>query len=439
MVLIRPRLDIRCNMYLYLQVTECLNLYTNYRSVLQTGGPAMRCESMHRRKFLQTTMAGTMGTMFGGKMLLSAETPKRIKIEEPFHGAVLNRRHGEQGADTLKISVKGLAPAGSRVTVNGSPARYDGGRFSADIVIREKETDITAVSEDASGRFEDKIRVVWDRYSEPRYRFSIDDNSFFLRDVCQKKYKSLFECFYLGILRDLHKKYGSKFVLNIYYTTGDDFSLPQFPDIYKGEWRDNSDWLKLAFHARANDPDRPYQDAPPEQLIADFDQVAEQIHRFAGEQTYSPPTVIHWGMVRPSALKPLVSRGVRVLSGFFIRNSRNEWDVNYRLDDVRSEYLSRHDALKDFDSGIVFSKCDIVCNNVPVEKTVPTLEPVAADPNRAEIMDLFTHEQYFWPFYKRYIPEHGQRLDAAIRFVTERGYKPVFFHEGFLGGRDWNT
>ena len=27
-----------------------------------------------------------------------------------------------------------------------------------------------------------------------------------------------------------------------------------------------------------------------------------------------------------------------------------------------------------------------------------------------------------------------ERLDAAIRWVTEQGYKPVFFHEGFLGG-----
>jgi hypothetical protein len=37
---------------------------------------------------------------------------------------------------------------------------------------------------------------------------------------------------------------------------------------------------------------RPYQYTPAEQLIANLDKVAEQIHRFAGEQTYSPPTVI---------------------------------------------------------------------------------------------------------------------------------------------------
>ncbi len=110
------------------------------------------------------------------------------------------------------------------------------------------------------------------------------------------------------------------------------------------------------------------------------------------------------------------------------------WDVNYRFDEARSEYLSRHDALVDFDSGIVFSRVDIVVNNTSIKQIVRTLEPLTEDPNQAEIMDLFTHEQYFWPFYSNYVPDHFQRLDTAIRWVTENGCKPVFFHEGFLGG-----
>ncbi|MCP4285656.1 MAG: hypothetical protein GY792_14560, partial [Gammaproteobacteria bacterium] len=196
----------------------------------------------------------------------------------------------------------------------------------------------------------------------------------------------------------------------------------------------NSDWLKLAFHARANDPDRPYQDAPPEKLIADLDLVNEQILRFAGAEVYSPPTVIHWAMIRPSAYRPLYERGVRVLSGYFHPDGKGGHDINYCMDDTRSAYLSKHDALVDFDSGIVFSKVDIICNSTPVEQIVPTLEPLTKDSNTAEIMDIFTHEQYFWPFYRAYLPDHAKRLDTTIRYVTEQGYEPVFFHEGFLGG-----
>ncbi len=391
----------------------------------------MKNAPIRRRHFLQAAATGAAAVAAGASTAHARVAPP-LAIDEPFHGAVLNRRHGEEVEGGLKVRVTGQAPLIQNVTVNGQPARRDGNRFSAEVVLRERETDVVAAAQGVFGSSEHRVRVVWDRNSFPRYRFSVDDNSFFLRDVAQKQYKSLFDCFYLKVFRDLHEKYGAKFVLNIYYTTGDDFELPQFPDRYKGEWQDNADWLALAFHAHANDPARPYQYAPPARLIGDLDKVAEQIHRFAGEATYSPPTVIHWGMVQPSALKPLYERGVRVLSGYFSRRG-SVWDVNYLVDEDRSEYMSRHDALMDFGSGIVFSKVDIVCNNTPIERIVPTLAPLAEDPNTAEIMDLFTHEQYFWPFYSHFVPDHAERLDTAIRWVTEHGYKPVLFHEGFMG------
>jgi len=365
--------------------------------------------------------------------------PPPLKIREPFHGAVLNHRHGRQSKDGLAIRVCGEARSGDGVIVNGVACRREENRFAAEITLRDKETDLVA----ESGGHRDRVRVVWDRYSEPRYRFMIDDNSFFLRDVARKNYKSLFDCFYLKGLRDLNKKYGTKFCLNIYYVAADDnnfptdadFRLPQFSDRYRSEWRDNAHWLKLAFHAYANKPDRPYQDAPPEKLIADLDLVASEIHRFAGEQTYVPPTVIHWAMTRHSVFKPLYNHGVRVLTGGFWHVG-NTWDINYNWDDVHSEYLSKHNAWKDFESGIVFSLNSHCCNLVPVARTAAALEAATKEPNTAEIVDIVTHEQYFWPFYMNYIPDHFQRLDTTLHWVTERGYKPVFFHDGFLGGRE---
>ncbi len=386
---------------------------------------------MQRRSFLRGVVAASAGLGVGAPTRGWAAEAGPVVIEHPIQGAVLNRRHGTPVEGGLRIQVKGTAPPGLPVTVNGVIAGRDGERFAAEIVLRDPVADIAATS----GGRRQSVRVRWDRHSFPRYRFSIDDNSFFLRDIAEKKYKSLFDSFYLAMLRDMHRKYGAKFVLNIYYTTADEFDLTKFPDRYKSEWIDNATWLSLSFHAHANDPPRPYQDAPPEQLIADWDKVAAEIRRFAGEATYSVPTVIHYAMVRPEALKPLASRGVRVLSGLF-RRQGDGWDINYRLANEISEYLSQHDAWHDFESGITFSKVDLVANNTPVDRVAPTLEPLAADPNQAEIMDLFTHEQYFWPFYSRYVPDHAQRVETAIRWVTERGHKPVVFHEGFLGAPD---
>lgn len=358
-----------------------------------------------------------------------------LKIDFPLHGMILNHRHGRQDANGLRITVTGEAPLRDEVSINGVPATRQGLRFSCEVVLREKESDLVALSEGPYGQHEHRVRVVWDRFSRPRYRFSIDDNSFFLRDIFQHNYASLFDCFYLKSLRDLNARYGTKFTLNIYYTTGDDFSLPQFPDRYKGEWADCAHWLKLAFHAYANDPDRPYQYAPAEKLAHDFDLVASEIHRFAGEQSYAPPTVIHWGMVQPASLKVLTDRGVKVLSGFFGWRPSGH-DVHYFLDDDRCAAVHAYGALKDFSTGIIFSDIAIVCNNTPLDQVRGVLEPLGQDPRRAEIMDFFTHEQYFWPFYQRYLPDHAQRLEAAIAWATEKGYAPVFYHEGLLGGEE---
>ncbi|MGQ9732532.1 MAG: hypothetical protein ACUVX8_14820 [Candidatus Zipacnadales bacterium] len=360
-----------------------------------------------------------------------------LQITWPFHGAVLNRHHGTVSRDSLDIMVTGECPSYGSVTVNGLPAHVACGRFEAPLSLTERETNITAVYQGIYGRQEHSVRVVWDRYSFPRYRFSIDDNSFFLRDIAEHQYDSLFDCFYLAMLRRLHREYGTKFTVNIYYEALPEFGqnrflLCDFPDRYRNEWEACADWLGLAFHAYANLPDRPYQYAAPEKLMRDLTLVEEQIVRFAGEQTLIPPTVIHWGMVLPQAYKALYDHGVRVLSGYAHPVSYG-YDVNYWLDQTRSEYLWYHDCLKDFDSGLVFSRVDIVCNSTPLDRIVPTLEPLLTNPQRCEIMDLFTHEQHFWSFYSQYIPDHPQRLDTTIRWVTEHGYKPVFFHEGFLG------
>ena len=279
------------------------------------------------------------------------------------------------------------------------------------------------------------MRVVWDRHSEPRYRFSIDDNSFFLRDIAQKNYASLFDCFYLKMLRDLHTKYGAKFSLNIYYTTGDDFDLPQFPDRYKGEWRDNADWLRLAFHAYANEPDRPYQDA-----------AAGEADRRPGPGGGADPPLRRRGDLRPAhghplghdaahrRFKPLTSAASACSAAIFTRTN-GRWDVNYRWT-TRAPSISRGTTPgRTSTAGSSSPGSTSSATTCRSTRSSPTLEPLTKDPNTAEIMDLFTHEQYFWPFYRNYLPDHPQRLDAAIRWVTEHGYKPVFFHEGFLGGR----
>jgi len=358
-----------------------------------------------------------------------------LRITDPFHGAVLNRHHGKEAAGTLRITVRGDCPPYGKVTVNGAPAAVGGGRFEASVSLMARETDLVAVYDGSYGHLEHTVRVVWDKHSFPRYRVALDDNSFFLRDIARKGYDSIFGCHYLSLLRRMHVEYGTKFTTNIYYEADDGFRITEFPETYRSEFEANADWLGLTFHAYSDKPDRPYQYASGEQLMGHLALVEEQVKRFAGEQTWITPTLIHWGMVTPDGLAALARYGVKVLSGYW-EPSPWGYDVSYWTDDAKSDYLHRHDCMKDFSTGIVFSRIDIVINNTPVDQIDGHLDPLVDDPNHAEIMDLLTHEQYFWDFYTNYLPDHPERLERAIRWVTDHGYKPVFFHQGFLGAPD---
>lgn len=372
-----------------------------------------------------------------------------------FHGMVLTHRHGRVTAEGLWVFVKLEWPAsdGRKVWINEHPTAKDGVVFSAEVLISGDEQEIRATVDAPDGLVLARVCVVYDRFSRPRYRFAIDDNIFCLEEIARTRPRSIFDCFYLKGLQDLHERYGTKFALNTFFANSDGtFTLDQFPDRYQKEFSDNGHWLTWAFHARSEFPDRPYQNCSPEQLGADYDLVAMEILRFAGEAAYSPTTVVHWAMVHPGAWRALYDRGTRFLSGFFVPvmegnnftgdgaapiepTDDSKFDINYCMDNVRSARLYKNDFLKDFNSGLVFSKFDIVLNNTPPEMIVPILEPLKDISGTAEVMDLMTHEQYFWPNYQAFRPDHFLRCETAIRWCVENGYESVFFHEGFAGSK----
>ena len=41
-------------------------------------------------------------------------------------------------------------------------------------------------------------------------------------------------------------------------------------------------------------------------------------------------------------------------------------------------------------------------------------------------MDLLIHEQYFYPHYPRYQPDYKDKVITAVKWATDKGYKPAF-------------
>ena len=407
-------------------------------------------QTMKRREFLSSVTGITAGFSMGLSAMV-AETlaeDSEIRIDQPFSGAVLHHRlkspvlgvvKGTDGKPmALKVKVSGESPPDTAVTVNGVECRRNGKAFETEILLRQRTNEIVVKTESN----ETRVTVLWLKNSVPRYRFTVDDTVFCLREIHRNGYKSLFDDYFLGNLRKRHRKYGTKVALNLFYATSveekineerEQFDLSQFSDRYKSEWRDNADWLRLLFHAKREFPNEPYKDASAETLISDFVQVEKEIKRFAGEETYLPTTVVHFGTIRPETYASLTAHGVTALSGYYVKRNNGDYPVSYQMDVSRCDYLSKNDFLLDTDSGIVFSKMDMVLNTIPLHDVVPTLEKTIADPNTAEFVDLMTHEQYFWPLYKNYLPDHWDRLDSAFAFLAEHGYKPVFLNDPPLG------
>ncbi len=341
----------------------------------------------------------------------------KVTIEFPYNGAVLNKHHGSETARRLKIPVKGRAAPDTEIDINGIKSFCIDGTFSANVELKERFNIIKA----SSGNEQQNISVIWDRKSFNRYNFFIDDNIFCLTEIHKKCYKSIFESFYLSKLKEFNTRYGTKFVLNVFFRNDHEpFELSQFSDKYKPEWEANADWLKLAFHAFSEFPGRPYSEHFPEKLPEHYEMVKAQVLRFAGEKSFCPPTIIHYYEVSsPVSLKFLKDNGATVLG---VRN----------FPEAAEKALTN--IIYEQETGLFRMPSDFFCNLCTVQEIKDILGRLMSKTWK-DTINIGTHEQYCYPFYAGYIPDHFERMETAIRLVTENGYKPVFFHEGLLGNQ----
>ena len=366
---------------------------------------------------------------------------RTVKIIEPIDGAILNKNDGEQDSSRLEIVVRGIAPERAKVTVNDIDAQiikggcgfYD--EFTCSIDLNNQENNIVARAENGGSTSTDAITVLWDKNSMKRYRFSTDDNILFLKDLAlnASKYGSIFDNEYLAFWKEMHGKYGTKIQFNIYYQT-EGFNLSQMPEKYKSEWQENSDWIRLTFHALQNDPPNPYITASYQLMLHDFSLVTGEIERFAGRRLLSPFTTVHWGEATLDACRALRDNGIKGLAGYFLVDpSIGKPIVSYYLNDDRTKYLNEHDYWKDTKEGLFFIKHDLVINLLEPGDIAPTLDSIASNPHRSDLMEVMIHEQYFNRQFTYYEPDAKERVIAALEWLKRNGYQSVFYEEGFLG------
>lgn len=247
------------------------------------------------------------------------------------------------------------------------------------------------------------------------YRFSVDDNIWFLRDLSLGQFSSIFDHPYLKVYKELHDRYDAKFQLNIYYET-EGFDLSLMTDKFKSEWIKNSNWLRLSFHARADAPDCPYLNASYEKAYEDCSMVHREIIRFAGKETLDLYTTIHYCVASPDAVKAFKDVGICGLVGLF---EPGRYCYNLCYDEFSEPYKF------DPDSGLYYFVNDMIVNLFPLSEITPRLEKV----REKDFVEVMIHEQYFYDYFHMYQPDFSAKVEACISYFTECGRKSVFLDE----------
>lgn len=359
---------------------------------------------------------------------------KKTHFIFPIDGDVLNRYDGE--VRNGKLYIKAKVESDSPVKINGVQAEKCDDYYAAEVCIEEGKTTLVAEGQNAT----DTISVFTLKKHIGYYRLSSDDNIIFLYDINKNKdkYNSIFDNPYLAVYKKAHDLYDAKVHINIYYEMPAEhfafskereyFNLSMMTDKFKAEWQANADWLKLNFHAKADQPNKPYINTDYDTIYKDCKQVMDEIVRFAGKETLSVETTVHWGECTYEGTKAVRDLGIRNLAGYFVIENGHPV-VSYFYPKDLTDYLSQRDFWYDTELDILYCKIDRVLNLHNAKDCVELLKQLNTTKTRSGFIELMMHEEYFYEDYSNFEPDFEERILEPCRYVFEKGYKGIFIEE----------
>ncbi|MCD6521939.1 hypothetical protein J7K56_04150 [Candidatus Calescamantes bacterium] len=249
---------------------------------------------------------------------------------------------------------------------------------------------------------------------EKAYHCGLDDTIDIMQEIAIKKnkIKSIFEIEVLKVLKEFNKKYGTKFTLYLFYEK-ENFKLSDMPDDFKPEWEENSDWLRLSFHARTKKiPDAPYKNASYEVAKQDFWLVKNEILRFAGESVWDNYPRTHYWTGSLEAVKAWRDCGI---DGLFY--SYPGYPALF-FDEERLKKLWNEDFYYDKNLGLIFlpTNINLIRSKEEISKRLKKLRN-----NR--IIEAFCDDYN--------LLELKENMEMVIKWCIENKYEPAFYEEVF--------
>ena len=350
----------------------------------------------------------------------------------PQNGDCINRNDGVVTDGGILIDARIDAPADAEIYVCGEKGVFSDGAWTAKVLVSDRKTTLSA--KNVQNGEVSEITVLKFRNPVGKFRLSSDDNILFLQDITknQDKYSSIFDNPYLALYKKAHDVFGACVHLNLFYeyipdarqfsAHPDRFDLSMMTDRFKSEFEANSDWLKLAFHANAEFPDKPYKFATAEKITEDYEKIIREIVRFAGESVLTDSTTVHWGAANREVVRALRALGLCSLTGYFRRTAKGEPLVSYYFDGADLDHIGSRDFFYDADEDMIFAQIDLVLNEKTYADVMEALPAITDDPHRGGFVSLMIHEQYFHTDYRRHLPDFEARVLDACKYLHDRGY-----------------
>lgn len=243
---------------------------------------------------------------------------------------------------------------------------------------------------------------VMNKHEEPYLSFSVDDATDVLKEIQTNEYESIFDCWKLQELRQLHEQYGCSFRLYLFENL-DEFNVSDMSDKYRKEFEENADWLKFGFHwVDEGFPEE--EQYTEEEIEASYLRTKNAILTFAGEESLAEDLRIHCWYGSPAFLHFLKEQGITTL--YYPDNDT----IGYGFTE-KDDRLIRKSADGKMTRKLRYLKTDIRLENCENIET--------ALQQRQELQDhkiiIFTHSAY--------LPQTFQMFGEACEWAQSNGYQ----------------
>ena len=222
-------------------------------------------------------------------------------------------------------------------------------------------------------------------YNGKTVHLSFDDCYVCLKELSSEstKYNSVFEQPFFAELKDFHKKTGAKFTLYI-YEEANGFDITQFPAKYARELNNNSDWLKIGYHAK--NPTITKDSIAIYQVFTEsFSKVDSVLTAKSLRDGKSSTIRLHFFFATQKEIEYLTKHGIKTLL------SADDERVSYSLSEEDNSILMQDETLTK--NGLKYLSTDL---RVERDNAILGLWKNLND----EELVLFTHE---WAYSKPYI------------------------------------